>query len=671
MKLMTWENDLSSYQEKSIAATFVCQLRDLEMQFQDASNLLKMLAYLDPESISLDMLQAGAAAISELPLPTSLPTLSVPYKKSPLLPIMRKGEPQAIPPDKTPIVSSNIKLLLDLTLSPISLQSAITQLQNRSLVKRRQNDGYSSLWMHDLIQFVIVEDTKKGGGGKELFECAVKIVCNAFQHVEDPTAPACWRQCEVHIPHIQSLTTRSEISDGARDLLMSTNRGVSEYLLSRGRYNEAQTWLERLLKQQRQLYGFEHLDVLTTMRSLVWVYKCQGRYVEAEKLCNRVLCSQDQLLGCDHLDVLNTMRYLGLVYYSQGRYEEAEKSFNQVLLRQEQQLGSDHVYVLKTMHNLASVYDSQGRYAEAEMLYSRVLRSREQQLGSEHVNVLNTMHHLALVYYYQGRYAEAEKSHNRVLHRREQQLGSDHVDVLNTTNNLALVYHSQGRYTEAEKLYNRVLRSREQQLGPNHVDVLDTMSRLAGVYYYQGSYVEAEKLYNCILPSQEQQLGCGHIGVLATKHGLADVYRHTCRYHQAEALINEVLRYQEDQWGSHNFRTFWTMHRLACVYRDQRRHEETEELFRRILLGGTEDRSGPDHAQTVANIQVWVSNCHIHNLHGEVEATLLEVLAFREKILGPHHPHTRETMQLLAVLYKNADRSEDLHAINQRLQESC
>ena len=63
---MTWENDLSIYQEESIAATFVCQLRDLEMQFQDASNLLKLVAFLDPESISLDMLRTGAAAISEL-----------------------------------------------------------------------------------------------------------------------------------------------------------------------------------------------------------------------------------------------------------------------------------------------------------------------------------------------------------------------------------------------------------------------------------------------------------------------------------------------------------------------------------------------------------------------------------------------------------------------------
>jgi hypothetical protein len=223
---MTWENDLTSYQEKSIAATFICQLRDLDMQFQDASNLLKILAYLDPESISPDVLRTGAATVLESQLSTSLPTPSFPYKKLPLLQITKDMSQNVDPPETSPIVSPKMKSLLDLIVSPTDLQSAITQLQNRSLVKRRQINGCSSLWMHDLIQFVVIENTKKSGGGKELFECAVKLICTAYQQVEDPTAPTSWRQCEDYIPHIQSLTTRDEISDPARDLLISTNCGV-------------------------------------------------------------------------------------------------------------------------------------------------------------------------------------------------------------------------------------------------------------------------------------------------------------------------------------------------------------------------------------------------------------------------------------------------------------
>ena len=241
---------------------------------------------------------------------------------------MRKGKLD--PPVRTQIVSPEMKSLLDLILSPSNLQSAIAQLQNRSLVKRRQSHGYSSLWMHDLVQLVVAENTKKTAGGKELFECAVKLICTAFQRVKDPTAPTSWRQCEVYIPHIQSLTTRDEISDYARDLLISANRGVSMYLSSRGRYNEAQALLERLVAQHSQFYGSEHLDVLDTMTDLAAVYDSQGRYAEAEKLYNQVLRSQEQQLGSDHVDVLTTMNNLGLVYDSQGRYAEAEKLYNRM-----------------------------------------------------------------------------------------------------------------------------------------------------------------------------------------------------------------------------------------------------------------------------------------------------------------------------------------------------
>src|SRR5438477_11512292 len=63
--MMEWENDLSIYQEKSVVATFTSQLDDLQHHSPDASNLLKILAYFDPESIPLDMLITGASALSE------------------------------------------------------------------------------------------------------------------------------------------------------------------------------------------------------------------------------------------------------------------------------------------------------------------------------------------------------------------------------------------------------------------------------------------------------------------------------------------------------------------------------------------------------------------------------------------------------------------------------
>src|SRR5580658_805149 len=108
-----WENDLSTYEENSVAATFASQLNDLESRFPDASNFLKVLSFLDPECIPLAMITQGAQD-----------TLA-----------SRKAEMEQ---EKT---SSHTKLeaLLGLISSTIELHSAIAQLQNRSLVRHKPN----------------------------------------------------------------------------------------------------------------------------------------------------------------------------------------------------------------------------------------------------------------------------------------------------------------------------------------------------------------------------------------------------------------------------------------------------------------------------------------------------------------------------------------------------
>jgi hypothetical protein len=60
LELIGWENGLSEYEHKSVAATFTCQLRDLERQHPDASQLLGALAFFDPEKIPIEMLIMGA-----------------------------------------------------------------------------------------------------------------------------------------------------------------------------------------------------------------------------------------------------------------------------------------------------------------------------------------------------------------------------------------------------------------------------------------------------------------------------------------------------------------------------------------------------------------------------------------------------------------------------------
>jgi hypothetical protein len=59
-KLISWENELSNYEQKSIAVMFATQLEELDRQSHACCSLLKILSFFDPESIPLNIITDGA-----------------------------------------------------------------------------------------------------------------------------------------------------------------------------------------------------------------------------------------------------------------------------------------------------------------------------------------------------------------------------------------------------------------------------------------------------------------------------------------------------------------------------------------------------------------------------------------------------------------------------------
>jgi tetratricopeptide (TPR) repeat protein len=449
---------------------------DLECQSKDVSNLLKILSFFDTESIPLDMITQGAEALSLslFPSPVMFSDTVPPGNVLSLLRETKQGRLESVLPP--------LKTFLPLILSPIQLQDAITQLQNRSLVKHICSADTSVLRIHDLIKIMVQSSLTNNGAGREWFEIAVELACGAFRHVEDPQSPKCWSQCAMFAPHFQLLTMRDMMYGSRSILMMRANWKTAVYLRSSGRYGEAETLYERTLAVSEKQLGSEHPDTLSIMHDLAGVYGSQGRYSEAETQYKQVLALQEKQLGLEHPDTLRTMHNLATIYDLQGRHSEAETQYKHVLALQEKQLGSEHPDTLRTMHNLAVVYDSQGRHSEAEIQYKHVLALREEQLGWEHPDILGTMRSLADVYNSQGRHSEAETQYKHVLALREKLLGLEHPDTLRTMHCLAIAYQSQGRYSEAETQYQHVLALTEKQLGVEHPDTLLIMDNLALLY---------------------------------------------------------------------------------------------------------------------------------------------------------------------------------------------
>jgi tetratricopeptide (TPR) repeat protein len=571
LKVMKWENKLSNYEVKSVAATFTSQLEDLACQSPDASNLLKLFSFLDPESISLDMILQGAEAVS--------------VEFSIFQWIMEK---LSWSPDTTS--------LLAVIRSPIKLPSAITQLQNRSLVKRQASDATSTLNMHDLIQFMVHENIKKSGWERYWFKFAVQLISSAFARIKEPDLPQYWTQCELIISHIRSLTARQDTYGSRKTwrLLMEENERICVYLHSRGRYIETEELLVRILTLKEQVLGPQHIDTLEIQHKLARAYQMQGRNKEAETLYGRVLAGREKHLGVEHRDTLRTMNNLANVYLYQGQYSDAERMHGRVLVAWEKHPGAEHPDTLGTMNNLANVYQRQGRYDEAETMAGRALGAWEKHLGAEHPDTLRAMISVAYVYQSQGRHSDAEEMFGRVLAVQEQSLGVEHPDTLSTTGNLADVYRLQGRYDDAERMQGSVLAARRKHLGVGHPHTLWTMNNLACVYQSQGRHSDAEEMFGHVLVAREKHLGVEHPDTLRTMNSLAEVYQSQGRHSDAEEMFGRVLAAQEKHLGVEHPHTVLTMNNLAKVYRSQSRYDDAERMNERALVA-QQEHLGAEH----------------------------------------------------------------------------
>src|SRR5450432_3896057 len=63
MQFIGWQNELSTYEQRSIAATFNLQLDELDRSYPRARDVLSILSFLDIEGIPVEMIGKAASVI--------------------------------------------------------------------------------------------------------------------------------------------------------------------------------------------------------------------------------------------------------------------------------------------------------------------------------------------------------------------------------------------------------------------------------------------------------------------------------------------------------------------------------------------------------------------------------------------------------------------------------
>ncbi len=507
---------------ESVTATWTINFRELE-QLPVAADLLRLSAFLNPDSIPLELIASGASQLG--------PMLS--------------------------------EALATADEDPLALNEALEPLTRYSLIHR--DVDMHSYSIHRLVQQA-VKDAMDVDTQHIWTERAVRAVNLAFPYV----TPATWNRCQQYLQHAQACAAfirqwEMTFMEGV-DLLSKTG----EYLRQRSQYKESEPFLTHALEIQEKTLGPEHPDVASSLHDLAWLYHDEGKFAQAEPLLIRELAIREKAFGLEHPDVATSLNTLAEIYMHLEKYDEAQPLLMRAKAILEQSGVSGSVSMSNILHNLARFYSGQGKYEQAESLFQRAIAIYEKTLEPDHYLVFYCRLSMAQYYQDQGKFSQAKAIFQELLEIQEKAEGPEGPLVAKSLAALAWLYHDQGHYEQAEPLLTRALAIQNKTLRPNHSDRVKVLYCLADIYMHRAKYILAEPLLIRNITIVEEKFGTEHSNMMSTLNKLAELYQHQGRYNKAEPLYRRILTFYKRTLGSEHAETVKASKQYAAVLQKKR-----------------------------------------------------------------------------------------------------
>ncbi|KAL8735363.1 MAG: hypothetical protein Q9166_000908 [cf. Caloplaca sp. 2 TL-2023] len=285
IEVLSWENDLSRHEEKSVVATFRPALNRVSQTAPDAVTLLRVLCFCDPENIPFNILKQGCDALYQ------------------------EGE-RVIP---TASAVNALRAVIDLFRSRIRLSKAIQEIQRLSLAVYPLEGSERVIRIHDLVQLLLRSKLMTAAEREQWLEMVICIVCKAFKGIGDRRSPRNWSQCGQFISHIEFMGGLAAQYGLYNATLLDANEWAAIYLGECGLYRKAaRRWKEAeelevvVIKIRKRVLGEEHPDTLSSMNNLAFTWKSQGLNAKAINLMGECVHLRTRILGADHPDTLSS-----------------------------------------------------------------------------------------------------------------------------------------------------------------------------------------------------------------------------------------------------------------------------------------------------------------------------------------------------------------------------
>ena len=483
-----------NYYSDSLATTWRLSFQRIEKTNRDASKLLQLIAFLNPDGILLEFLEAGVKGLDM--------------------------ELQGIIGD------------------PDRVCEALAELQRFSLINRQGvNSDQQRITIHRLVQSVI-KDEMPSEVCSAVIAALIGLCDSAFPPWHD------WDQKLLQQSRIYEAQVVGPLLDVpviASETMGCLLSRVGLFLREDGKYQQANGIFEKALKLFNELKGREDYETLNAMSLLAWGYQYQGQYQKAAELEEQVLETRLRLFGNEHLDTLKTMADLARTYRTQGRYIKAAELKEHVLDVRKRLCGEEHPDTLMAMSFLAHTYRDQGELQKAAELEEKVVEVRMRLFEKEHPTTLLAMGNLGSTYRSEGRYQEAAALEEKVLEATIRLLGKEHPETVLAMVNLGCTYRDQGKLDHSIILLERAVEGRRMLGGNDHPATLWAQFNLCDAYRKSGNPHNWLELLENTEDSMEKVLGKDHPWTLSAMHSLAVGYREQGKLDHSRKLLENVV----------------------------------------------------------------------------------------------------------------------------------
>lgn len=211
--------------------------------------------------------------------------------------------------------------------------------------------------------------------------------------------------------------------------LASIYNGVAKLKIDQGKYDEANTWLNKAFTMRKAILGENDHAMSPLFDTRGTIELKQGNNTEADKDFRQAWLLGEAISGRDNADVAVDIDNVGSAAIKLGKYAEAEKLLLEADRITKLTKGENHLFRGRILTNLGELYLAAKRPDLAKPVLVKALALREQSLGNKHHYYATTLSDLAVAYHELGNNEKASELAQEALAVRLDKLGLNHPDV--------------------------------------------------------------------------------------------------------------------------------------------------------------------------------------------------------------------------------------------------